>query len=77
LEVIQAVTPIRIGRAPSTNEAALNVAIAEKNGLHVYPQAVTLTPGMQRRTLVGLDEQFTPNFKGASHFLFSDRELIH
>lgn len=53
---ITAVTISRIGElAAPTNQAQLDVAIAEAYGLNLYPQAVTLTEGIDRQLLVGLN----------------------
>jgi hypothetical protein len=52
---ISAVTAIRVGDLQPTNQTELNVAIAEQYGLNLYPQAVTLTSGVTRQLLVGLN----------------------
>ena len=55
---LSAVTASRIGKAPfPTTEAELNTAIAEYYGLDVYPDAVTLTQGVERQIIVGIDGQ--------------------
>jgi hypothetical protein len=36
-----------------------NVAFAEEKGLHVYPEAVTLMPGVTRRIQVSIEGQPT------------------
>nr|WP_013334799.1 CARDB domain-containing protein [Gloeothece verrucosa]ADN18050.1 YD repeat protein [Gloeothece verrucosa PCC 7822] len=59
---IQAVTASRVGNilAPS-NDTEFNIALAEDYGLGIYPQAVTLTKGMTRQILVGINEHPTLN----------------
>ncbi|TAD94917.1 MAG: DUF4114 domain-containing protein [Oscillatoriales cyanobacterium] len=53
---LQAVTAVRVGKLPApTNDAEFNGALAEINGLNVYPKAVTMTAGMGRSLLVGID----------------------
>ncbi|MDM9385690.1 PKD domain-containing protein [Chlorogloeopsis sp. ULAP01] len=51
---ITAVTTLRVGELLPTNQAQLNVAIAEQEGLDLYPEAVMLTQGVTRQLLVGL-----------------------
>lgn len=51
---ISAVTAIRVGDLQPTNQTELNVAIAEQEGLDLYPEAVMLTVGATRQLLVGL-----------------------
>ncbi|MCC5669344.1 hypothetical protein LC653_37310 [Nostoc sp. CHAB 5784] len=64
---ISAVTALRVGELLPTNQTQLNVAIAESYGLKLYPQAVTLTEGMQRQLLVGLNEVIkSPDLKTAA-----------
>jgi len=55
---LSAVTAARVGEAgvPGT-EAELNTAIAEYFGLDVYPDAVTLTPNVERQIKVGIEGQ--------------------
>ncbi|MGB3655927.1 MAG: hypothetical protein WBA41_32590, partial [Rivularia sp. (in: cyanobacteria)] len=58
---IQAVTAVRVGDIPApSNDSEFYVALAEQDGLQLYPEAVTLTTGMTRQLLVGLDESFSP-----------------
>ncbi|MGB3641647.1 MAG: hypothetical protein WBA39_29335, partial [Rivularia sp. (in: cyanobacteria)] len=65
---ISAVTALRVGQIPApTNQDEFNVVIAEEEGLQLYPEAVTMTPGMTRRLLVGVDESFTPNLNEANN----------
>ncbi|MBE9123764.1 DNA/RNA non-specific endonuclease [Tychonema sp. LEGE 07199] len=53
---LQAVTAVRVGKLPApTNDAEFNGALAEINGLNVYPKAVTMTAGMGRALLVGIE----------------------
>ncbi|WP_293318275.1 DUF4114 domain-containing protein [Microcoleus sp. PH2017_15_JOR_U_A] len=53
---LQAVTAVRVGKLPApTNDAEFNGALAEINGLNVYPKAVTMTAGMGRSLLVGIE----------------------
>ncbi|MBE9012320.1 putative Ig domain-containing protein, partial [Pseudanabaenaceae cyanobacterium LEGE 13415] len=53
---IEAVTAIRVGDIPRPqNEQKIDTAFAEERGLKLYPQAVTLTPGVTRRLLVGIE----------------------
>ncbi|MEG4291151.1 DUF4114 domain-containing protein [Microcoleus sp. C2C3] len=53
---LQAVTAVRVGELPApTNDAEFNGALAEINGLNVYPKAVTMTAGMGRSLLVGIE----------------------
>ncbi len=53
---ITAVTALRVGISPDpTTQSQLNVAIAEQSGLHLYPHAVTLPVGVDRRLLVRLN----------------------
>jgi hypothetical protein len=53
---LQAVTAVRVGKLPApTNDAEFNGALAEINGLNVYPKAVTMTAGMRRSLLVGIE----------------------
>ena len=55
---IEAVTATRIGQAEfPTTEAELNTAVAEYYGLDVYPDAVTLTPDVERQIIVGIEGQ--------------------
>ena len=65
---IQAVTALRVGLLASpTNQTELNIAIAEQYGLNLYPQAVTLTEGVQRQLLVGLNRVTeSPDLKTAT-----------
>ncbi|MEG4336309.1 DUF4114 domain-containing protein [Microcoleus sp. D3_18_C2] len=54
---LQAVTAVRVGELPApTNDAEFNQALAEIYGLNVYPKAVTMTAGMGRALLVGIDK---------------------
>ncbi|MGB6300739.1 MAG: putative Ig domain-containing protein, partial [Rivularia sp. (in: cyanobacteria)] len=58
---ISAVTAVRVGDIPApSNDSEFYVALAEQDGLQLYPEAVTLTTGMTRQLLVGLDESFSP-----------------
>ncbi|MGB8687212.1 MAG: DUF4114 domain-containing protein, partial [Microcoleus sp.] len=53
---LQAVTAVRVVKLPApTNDAEFNGALAEINGLNVYPKAVTMTAGMGRSLLVGIE----------------------
>ncbi|WP_370589111.1 DNA/RNA non-specific endonuclease [Tychonema sp. LEGE 06208] len=53
---LQAVTAVRVGKLPApTNDAEFTGALAEINGLNVYPKAVTMTAGMGRSLLVGIE----------------------
>ncbi len=53
---LQAVTAVRVGELPApTNDAEFNGSLAEINGLNVYPKAVTMTAGMGRSLLVGIE----------------------
>jgi hypothetical protein len=53
---LQAVTAVRVGKLPApTNDAEFNGSLAEINGLNVYPKAVTMTAGMGRSLLVGIE----------------------
>jgi DNA/RNA endonuclease G (NUC1) len=62
---LQAVTALRVGELPApTNDAEFNGALAEIYGLNVYPKAVTMTAGMARSLLVGIDNIFqSPDLK--------------
>ncbi len=53
---ISAVTALRVGKlgAP-TNEAEFNLALAESEGLNVYPKAVTLVKDAKRQIFVGIN----------------------
>jgi hypothetical protein len=53
---LQAVTAVRVGELPApTNDAEFNGSLAEIYGLNVYPKAVTMTAGMGRSLLVGIE----------------------
>ncbi|MEG3927915.1 MULTISPECIES: Ig-like domain-containing protein [unclassified Microcoleus] len=53
---IQAVTAARVGEMPiPANDDEWNALLAEIYGLDVYPQAVTLTTGVKRSLLVGIE----------------------
>jgi hypothetical protein len=53
---IQAVTAARVGKMPiAANDDESNALLAEIYGLDVYPQAVTLTKGINRSLLVGIE----------------------
>jgi hypothetical protein len=54
---IQAVTAARVGELPiaAANDDEWNALLAEIYGLDVYPQAVTLTKGVNRSLLVGIE----------------------
>lgn len=53
---IQAVTAARVGKMPiPANDDESNAQQAEIYGLNVYPQAVTLTKGINRSLLVGIE----------------------
>lgn len=53
---IQAVTAARIGELPiPANDDEWNALLAEIYGLDVYPKAVTLTTGVKRSLLVGIE----------------------
>jgi hypothetical protein len=53
---IQAVTAARVGKMPiPANDDESNALQAEIYGLNVYPQAVTLTKGVNRSLLVGIE----------------------
>ena len=53
---IQAVTAGRVGELPiAANDNEWNAQLAEIYGLDVYPQAVTLTTGVKRSLLVGIE----------------------
>jgi Uncharacterized protein conserved in bacteria len=53
---IQAVTAARVGEMPiPANDDEWNALLAEIYGLDVYPQAVTLTTGIKRSLLVGIE----------------------
>ena len=53
---IQAVTAARVGKMPiPANDDESNALRAEIAGLNVYPQAVTLTKGINRSLLVGIE----------------------
>ena len=62
---LQAVTALRVGELPApTNDAEFNAALAEIYGLNVYPKAVTMTAGMARALLVGIDNiEQSPDLK--------------
>jgi hypothetical protein len=65
---IQAVTAARVGELPiAANDDEWNALLAEIYGLDVYPKAVTLTTGVKRSLLVGI-EGFTdsPDLKFGS-----------
>ena len=54
---IQAVTAARVGELPiaAANDDEWNALLAEIYGLDVYPKAVTLTTGVKRSLLVGIE----------------------
>ncbi|MEO1005448.1 MAG: tandem-95 repeat protein, partial [Cyanobacteria bacterium J06638_38] len=53
---LSAATVSRVGDIPApTDEASFNLALAEEQGLDIYPDAVTLTPGVDRQILVGIE----------------------
>ncbi|MCC3532028.1 MAG: Ig-like domain-containing protein, partial [Microcoleus sp. PH2017_22_RUC_O_B] len=53
---LQAVTAARVGELPiPANDDEWNALLAEIYGLDVYPQAVTLTKGVKRSLLVGIE----------------------
>lgn len=53
---IQAVTAARVGELPiAASDNEWNAQLAEIYGLDVYPQAVTLTRGVKRSLLVGIE----------------------
>ncbi|MBE9097505.1 dockerin type I domain-containing protein [Tychonema sp. LEGE 07203] len=53
---IQAVTAARVGEMPiPANDDEWNALLAEIYGLDVYPKAVTLTTGVKRSLLVGIE----------------------
>ena len=54
---IQAVTAARVGELPiaAANDDEWNALLAEIYGLDVYPKAVTLTTGVNRSLLVGIE----------------------
>jgi len=54
---IQAVTAARVGELPiaAANDDEWNALLAEIYGLDVYPKAVTLTKGVKRSLLVGIE----------------------
>ncbi|MBV6627230.1 MAG: PKD domain-containing protein [Rivularia sp. (in: Bacteria)] len=63
---ISAVTAVRMGDIPApSNDSEFYVALAEQDGLQLYPEAVTLTTNMTRQLLVGLDESFSPELSTA------------
>ncbi|PSF28557.1 hypothetical protein C7H19_24555, partial [Aphanothece hegewaldii CCALA 016] len=62
---IQAVTASRIGKIPApTNQTEFHIALAEEQGLEIYPDAVTLTAGVNRQILVTINREvtFAPDF---------------
>ena len=65
---IQAVTAARVGKMPiAANDDEWNALLAEIYGLDVYPQAVTLTKGVNRSLLVGIEGLTnSPNLKFGS-----------
>lgn len=53
---LQAVTVAKIGDTPiPTTESAYHLYLAEKYGLTLYPEVVTLTPDMDRQILIGVE----------------------
>lgn len=56
---ISTFTASRVGKFDPQTDGELNVAIAEEQGLHVYPEAVTLIPGVTRRIQVSIEGQPT------------------
>ncbi len=60
---IEAVTVSRVGKIPApTNDAEFYLALAEEQGLDIYPDAVTLTKGIERQILVGINSKLeNPN----------------
>jgi Bacterial Ig domain/Dockerin type I domain len=52
---IQAVTALRVGKqaTPST-DTELNIALAENYGLNLYPLAITLPEGVDRKLVIGI-----------------------
>jgi hypothetical protein len=78
---IQAVTAARVGEMPiPANDDEWNALLAEIYGLDVYPQAVTLTKGVNRSLLVGIEGVTnSPNLKfgsvGTSYFVSNPNVL--
>ncbi len=52
------VTASRVGKIPApTDDASFNLALAEEQGLDIYPDTVTLTSNIDRQILVGINDE--------------------